>query len=196
LNFCHLLPGKRFQQGDRFIGACGSILWAAGDNDPFDGAARGFDAILDNPNFAGGINSYWVRQTLRVAGTSLNSRLSTFPNLRPNKFQGQANFVNPGLFFVTAGVDVDVAVEWRATANFSFLGFAETGALEPRRNQDDIDHALGWEATLGLQYRPNATNNVQVFLGASALFPGAGYSDIYESSSTVYSAFLQLLLIY
>ncbi|MHC4449501.1 MAG: hypothetical protein ACYS0E_05055 [Planctomycetota bacterium] len=173
-----------------------SFLWASGDDDPFDSNGKGFDTILDNPNISGGANSYWIRQSLRLAGTGLNSRLSTFPNLRPNKFQGQANFVNPGLFFLTAGADLDLAVEWRATLDFSYLMFAKTGALEPLLNQNDIDRALGWEATLGVQYRPNAVNNIQLFSGASAFFPGAGYRDIYESGSTVYSVFVQLLLTY
>ena len=154
-----------------------SFLWASGDDDPFDSNGKGFDTILDNPNISGGANSYWIRQSLRLAGTGLNSRLSTFPNLRPNKFQGQANFVNPGLFFLTAGADLDLAVEWRATLDLSYLMFAKTGALEPLLNQNDIDRALGWEATLGLQYRPNAVNNIQLFSGASAFFPGAGYRD-------------------
>ena len=31
-----------------------SFVWASGDDDPDDDEARGFDAILDNPNIAGG----------------------------------------------------------------------------------------------------------------------------------------------
>ena len=32
-----------------------SFFYASGDKNPRDGTARGFDAIFDNPNFAGGI---------------------------------------------------------------------------------------------------------------------------------------------
>ena len=173
-----------------------SMLFASGDNDPYDSTGRGFDTILDNPNFGGGSNSYWIRQGLRVAGTGLVSRFSTFPNLRSNKFQSQANFVNPGMFFMTLGLDIDIAVEWRAQLNCSYLMFAGTGALEPLLNQDDVDRALGIENTIGLQYRPNAVNNVQTFIGASLFLPGQGYRDIYDSSSAVGSVFVQLQLIY
>ena len=72
-----------------------SVLVASGDDDPFDGEGTGFDTIADNPNFSGGANSYWIRQGLRVAGTGLVSRLSTFPNLRPSKFEGRRTSSTP-----------------------------------------------------------------------------------------------------
>ena len=173
-----------------------SFFWASGDNSADGGTGRGFDTILDNPTFGGSQNSYWIRQGLRLAGTGLVSRFSAFPNLRPNKFQGQANFVNPGLLFFTAGADLDLAVEWRASVNLSYLMFSSTGALAQILNQNDIDRALGWEATLGVQYRPNAVENVQVLMGASLFLPGQGYQDLYESGSAVGSVFVQLLLTY
>ncbi|MHC4954798.1 MAG: hypothetical protein ACYTGZ_13010 [Planctomycetota bacterium] len=173
-----------------------SFFWASGDNDAYDSSAAGFDTILDNPNVSGGVNSYWIRQGLRLLGTGLVSRFSTFPNLRPNKFQSQANFVNPGLVFLTLGADLDVAVEWRASLNLSYLMFAKTGALEPLVNQNDIDKGLGWETTLGLQYRPNAVQNVQFLVGASLFLPGPGYEDLYESDAVVGSVFLQMVLVY
>jgi hypothetical protein len=74
--------------------------------------------------------------------------------------------------------------------------FAGTGSLEPLLNQDDIDRALGIETTLGMQYRPNAVQNVQLFSGVSLFLPGQGYQDIYDSSSAVGSLFVQLQLIY
>ena len=173
-----------------------SLLWASGDGNPYDDKARGFDTILDNPNFAGGNNSYWIRQGLRLVGVGLTSRFSAFPNLRAQKFEGQANFVNPGLLFLTAGADIDVAVEWRASLNLSYLMFDDTGSLEPLLNQNDIARSLGWEATLGLQYRPNAVQNVQFLGGASLFLPGEGFQDIYESDSMIGSLFLQMVLVY
>ena len=173
-----------------------SFLWASGDGNPYDDKAEGFDTILDNPNFAGGDNSYWIRQGLRLVGVGLTGRFSTFPNLRAQKFEGQANFVNPGLLFFTAGADFDLAVEWRASANLSYLLFDDTGSLEPLLNQNDIDRSLGWEATLGLQYRPNAVANIQFLSGMSLFLPGDGFKDIYESDSVIGSLFLQMVLVY
>ena len=74
--------------------------------------------------------------------------------------------------------------------------FSSTGALEQILNQNDIDRALGWEATIGAQYRPNAVENVQFLAGASLFLPGQGYKDLYESDSLVGSVFLQVLLTY
>src|SRR5256885_1949941 len=38
-----------------------TFFWASGDGKPLDGRGRGFDSILDNPNFAGGGVSYYLR---------------------------------------------------------------------------------------------------------------------------------------
>ena len=173
-----------------------SFLWASGDDDATDGTARGFDAILDNPTFAGGVNSYWIRQNLRVLGVGLVHRLSAFPTLRSSKLEGQANFVNPGIFFWTAGVDAELTAEVRASLNVSYLRFAETGALQPFLNQNDIGSEIGWEATVSATYRPNLTNNIQLTGGLSFFFPGDGFSDIYESSDVLYSGFLQVTVTY
>src|SRR2546430_6573190 len=48
-----------------------SFFWASGDSKPADRVARGFDTIFDNPNFAGGGFSYWVRQGLPLTSTGL-----------------------------------------------------------------------------------------------------------------------------
>jgi hypothetical protein len=173
-----------------------SVLFASGDDDPTDGTAEGFDSILDNPNFAGGTSSYWIRQSVRLLGVGLVHRLSAFPTLRSSKLEGQANFVNPGIWFWTAGVDAEVAAEVRASLNLSYLRFAETAVLEPFLNQNDVDKEIGWEVTLNALYRPKLTNNVQLLGGLSVLFPGAGFQDIYESGDPLFSAFLQVTLVY
>ena len=173
-----------------------SFLFASGDDDPMDGTARGFDAILDNPNFAGGLNSFWIRQNLRLLGVGLVHRSSAFPTLRSSKLEGQANFVNPGLLFLNAGIDAELTAELRASLNVSYLRFAETGSLEPFVNQNDIDGEIGWEANVGLIYRPKLTNNIQIASGLALFLPGEGFKDIYESDDELFSAFVQLTLVY
>ncbi|MEX2326826.1 MAG: hypothetical protein WD558_03780, partial [Pseudomonadales bacterium] len=45
-----------------------SLLWASGDDDPFDRTARGFDAIFENPLFAGADTSFVIRQNVPFIG--------------------------------------------------------------------------------------------------------------------------------
>ena len=75
-----------------------SFFYASGDKNPLGGTASGFDSIFDNPDFAGGIFSFWNREGLRLTGSgvSLDSPDSLLPDLRSGKIEGQANFVNPG----------------------------------------------------------------------------------------------------
>ena len=75
-----------------------SFFWASGDENINNRHATGFDAIFDNPQFAGGEFSYWQRQSIRLFGVNLVNRGSLLPDLRASKIQGQANFVNPGLY--------------------------------------------------------------------------------------------------
>lgn len=172
-----------------------SFLWASGDDDPLDGTGKGFDSILDNPNVAGGAGSFWGRQSLRLLGTNLVQRLSFYPNLRTAKAEGEANFVNPGLLLWNVGADAELMQELRASLNVSYMRFQETGSLEPFVNQA-IDHEIGFEIALSAVYRPNLTNNIQVAGGVGIFFPGAGFEDLYESDDTLFSAFLQLILVY
>ena len=87
-------------------------LFASGDGDPFDNIERGFDAIFENPIFAGADTSYWIRQTIPFAGggraVSINSRNGILNNLRSSKEQGQSNFVNPGTMLLGVGADFDI----------------------------------------------------------------------------------------
>ena len=48
-----------------------SAFYASGDGNPRDGRATGFDTIVDDPSFAGGIFSFWDRQELRLPGTGV-----------------------------------------------------------------------------------------------------------------------------
>lgn len=173
-----------------------SLLWASGDDDPLDGTARGFDSILDNPNVAGGGSSFWIRQGLRLLGVGLVHRFSAYPTLRSSKTEGQANFVNPGLLLLNAGLDADLTAEFRASLNLTHLRFAAPGALEPFLHQEDIDGEIGTEVTLSGFWRPLLTNNLQCAFGLSCFFPGAGFRDIYESGETLFSAFFQFTAVY
>src|SRR5262249_230000 len=85
-----------------------SFFWSSGSSNPHSSVARGFDAIFDNPNFAGGFFSFWNREGIRLTGSGVGlvGSDSLIPSLRSSKIQGQANFVNPGLFLWNVGADI------------------------------------------------------------------------------------------
>ena len=173
----------------------GSFFWASGDANPRDARARGFDAILDFPVFAGGIFSLWNREGIRLTGTgvTLTPPNSLLPSLRSNKEEGQANFVNPGLFLFNVGADFEVTPKLRSVINVNFLRFDRTEVLELLLFQAPLHHTIGVDYNVGFQYRPPLTENITLTVGAAALTPGRGFRDIY-TGKTLFSLFANLLL--
>ena len=163
----------------------GSFFWAQGDSNPTDAKATGFDAILDDPNFAGGQFSFWNRNGIRLTqtGVGLVQPNSVLPSLRSSKIQGQANFVNPGIFIYNAGLDVEVTQRVKAVFNINYLRFHRTEPLEFVLFQNRIRHDIGWDYSLGVAYRPFLINNVQLTFGASTLQTGRGFRDIFTDRS-------------
>jgi hypothetical protein len=159
----------------------GSFFWAQGDTNPTDSRATGFDAIFDDPNFVGGQFSFWNRNGIRLTqtGVGLVQPNSILPSLRSSKTQGQANFVNPGIFIYNAGVDVEVTQRLKAVFNVNYLRFHRTESLEYVLFQNRIRHDIGWDYSLGIAYRPFLINNVTMTFGASTLQTGRGFRDIF-----------------
>lgn len=171
----------------------GSFFYASGDANPRDGRARGFDAIVDNPAFAGGIFSFWNRETIKLSGSgvALTPQDSLLPSLRSNKTEGQANFVNPGLWLYNAGADFDLTPKLTAVTNFNFMRFDRTEPLELVLFESPIHHNIGEEFDLGAKYRPPLTENIVLTFGGSVFEPGRGFQDIY-TKRTLFSAFANL----
>lgn len=171
----------------------GSFLYSSGDARPRDGRARGFDAIVDNPAFAGGIFSFWNREAIRLSGSGveLTPQESLLPNLRTDKNEGQANFVNPGIWIYNAGADFDLTPKLTAVTNFNFMRFDRTEPLELVLFQSPIHHDVGEEFDLGAKYRPPLTENIALTFGGSVFQPGQGFQDIY-TKRTLFSGFANL----
>ena len=164
----------------------GSFFWAQGDRDPTDGKANGFDAIFDDPNFVGGQFSFWNRNGIRLTqtGVGLVQPNSILPSLRSSKLEGQANFINPGIFIYNAGVDVEVTQRLKAVFNVNYLRFHRTESLEYVLFQPSIRHEIGWDFSLGVAYRPFLINNFTLTFGAATLKTGRGWRDIYTNASS------------
>lgn len=157
-----------------------SYFYASGDSDPNDSRATGFDAIFDNPNFAGGEFSYWNRQQIKLFGVNLVNRQSLLPDLRSSKFQGQTNFVNPGIQLVNTGFDADLTTKTKLITNANYLWFNHTAPLEALVFQNNIRSQIGLDLSAGFEYRPLLNNNVIFVSGLSGLIVGNGFRDLYQ----------------
>jgi hypothetical protein len=162
-----------------------SMFWSSGDDNPRDGTARGFDAILDNSNFAGGFFSFWNREGIRLTGSgvSLVSSGSLIPSLRSSKIEGQANFVNPGIFIYNAGADVEITPKLRGVLNVNVIRFDHTEPLELILLQAPIHHGVGVDSGLGVTYRPPLTENMVITGAFNAFSPMQGFRDIFTDKT-------------
>jgi hypothetical protein len=164
----------------------GSVLYASGDGKPFDDKEGGFDAIFENPVFAGADTSYWIRQSIPFAGggraVALNGRNGILNSLRSSKEQGQSNFNNPGTVLLGAGADFDLLPTLRLSANLNHLWFANTAVLQALRNEGSIPRDIGWDLSAAAIWRPRFTQNLVLRASAAVLQPGAGFRDLFANS--------------
>ena len=163
-----------------------SALYASGDGNPYDDTEEGFDAIFENPVFAGADTSYWIRQTIPFAGggraVAINGRNGILNSLRSSKEQGQSNFNNPGTMLLGVGADFDLTPKFRVSVNANHLWFANTTTLQVLRVEGSIPKAIGWDLSASAIWRPKAIQNVVLRLSGAALLPGTGFRDLFTSS--------------
>ncbi len=177
----------------------GSLLYASGDKDPFDDKSQGFDAIFENPIFAGADTSYWVRQNIPLiggGGVGLSGRNGILASLRTSKELGQSNFDNPGIHLAGIGADMDLTPTHRVSFNVNQLWFDDTITLETLRNQRTIKRSIGTDASVAWIWRPTLNQNIVWRLSGAALVPGAGLENLYGSDDTYYSVLGNLILSY
>jgi hypothetical protein len=163
----------------------GSFFYSSGDANTENHTATGFDTIFDNPNFTGGPFSYWTRQGFNLGGTLVNlkQRGSLVPDLRTSKGEGQANFVNPGVFIFGLGVELDVTPKLRSFINANYIRLSETDPIKTALLTDKVNPEIGWDLSLGVQYRPLLTDNIIISAGFGTLLPGRGFKDIYQTNT-------------
>jgi len=176
-----------------------SALYASGDDDPFDDVSTGFDAIFENPQFAGADTSFWIRQPVPLIGggrVTLSGRNGLLNSLRSSKEEGQSNFDNPGTVLLGIGTDHDLTPEWRISTNINQLWFDQTEIVEVARNQADIDREIGTDVSVAAIYRPLFSQNIVLRLSAATLIPGDGYKDLFDDDERPYSLLANLILTY
>jgi hypothetical protein len=180
-----------------------SGAYASGDSDPYDDKETGFDAIFENPVFAGADTSYWIRQTIPFAGggraISINGRNGLLNSLRSSKEQGQSNFNNPGLVLVGVGADFDLTPQFRLSANANHLWFENTATLEVLRNEGSIPKEIGYDLSAAAIWRPKANQNIVFRLSAATLLAGDGFQDLFDNlgeEQEFYSILANVVLTY
>lgn len=180
-----------------------SGAWASGDGDPYDDTETGYDAVFENPIFAGADTSYWIRQTIPFAGggraISVNGRNGILNSLRSSKEQGQSNFNNPGLILAGAGADFDLTPEFRISGNANHLWFEDTATLQALRNEGSIPADIGWDLSAAAIWRPKATQNIVMRLSAATLISGDGFRDLFDNlgqDREYYSVLANVILTY
>jgi hypothetical protein len=166
-----------------------SLLYASGDDDPYDDQSNGFDAVVENPQFAGADTSYFIRQAVPLVGggrVSLSTRNGVLNSLRSSKEEGQSNFDNPGTMLAGIGVDMDLMPTLRLTLNANSLYLAETEVVEAARNQGSIDKHLGYDVSASVIWRPMMTQNVVVRASYATMIPGDGFDQLFPDEDAGY----------
>ncbi len=177
----------------------GSAAWASGDDDPFDDRSAGYDAIFENPIFAGADTSYWIRQNIPFiggGGVTLAGRNGLLANLHSSKEQGQSNFDNPGLQLIGLGADFDLTPQSRLSGNINQLWFDDTAILKAARNQSNVGRSIGTDVSIAWIWRPLFTQNIILRLSAATLLPGQGLKDLYGNDTRYYTVLGNLIFTY
>jgi hypothetical protein len=180
----------------------GSFLYASGDHNIHGHTETGFDAINENPQFAGADTSYWIREGIPLiggGGVDLVGTNGVLPDLRSSKDEGQSNFINPGVLLLGAGADADILPELRFSVNFNHLSFNQPAILELLRAQYPIHHDIGWDLSGAATWRPFDTQNMVLRASSAVLLPGQGFDDLFSSSvphQVYFSVLLNAILSY
>jgi hypothetical protein len=185
-----------------------SALWASGAHHPQSGHLGGFDAIVENPQFAGADTSFWIRQSIPLIGgglVALNTGNGVLADLRSAKGEGQSNFANPGVMLLGIGGDFDILPELRLATNINYLRFDDTSTLEYLRHVSGIPNEIGYDLSAALTYRPLFSNNIVLRLSGGVLLPGSGLkalyntppgSQLFTSDKVLYSVLANVILTY
>ena len=63
------------------------------------------------------------------------------------------------------------------------LMMIHTESIQTALLTDQVNEEIGWDLSLGVQYRPLLTDNIILSAGFGVLIPGRGFKDIYRAST-------------
>lgn len=167
-----------------------SLLYAGGDRNPFDRRATGFDAILENPQFAGGDTSYWISQAVPLVGgggVTISGPNGVLNDLRSSKDEGQSNFDNPGTILAGIGADFDLLPQLRLAMNLNDLSFVDPQVIDVARSQGGVPKHIGEDASVSLIYRPLMTQNIVLRASYARLISSRGYDALFPKTDPYYA---------
>jgi len=174
-----------------------SVLYGSGDRNPYDRKATGFDAIAENPQFAGADSSYWIRQGVPLiggGGVTLSQRDAVLNDLRAGN-NAQSNFTNPGILLFGLGVDVDLLPTLRFSFNANDLSMPQPQVIEVARAQAGVPHHIGEDLSAAIIYRPLMSQNIVLRASYARLVTGGGFDALFPHGDPNYFL-LNLLLAY
>ena len=169
-----------------------SLAYGSGDRNPYGTRDTGFDAVLQNPQFAGADTSYWIRQAVPLiggGGVMISPGNSLLNDLRPSADEGQSNFTNPGMMLVGVGADADLLPTLRVSFNANELYFADTQVLEVARDLANVPRHVGADLSVSLTWRPLLSQNIVVRTSYARLIAGDGFETLYPHTNPGYFLF-------
>jgi len=97
-------------------------------------------------------------------------------------------------------MDLDLTPKVKMINNMNFMWFDKTASLETFVYQGKIARQIGTDLSVGFEYRPTLSNNIQIATGVNTLVPGDGFKDLYNNFGTtapaLVSGFLQMTVQY
>jgi hypothetical protein len=169
-----------------------SVLYGSADRNPYGRTETGFDAIRDNPQFAGSDSSYWIRQAVPLVGgggVALAGGNNILNNLRSSQDEGQSNFANPGIGLAGLGVDFDVLTQVRVSLNANSLFFIDPEVVAVARNQAFDQRYIGEDVDISLIIRPLDTQNIVIRTSYAQLFTGGASEALFPTKNPGYFLF-------
>jgi hypothetical protein len=167
-----------------------SLLYGSGDRNPFAHRSTGFDAIQENPQFAGGDTSYWISQAVPLVGgggVTLSGPNGVLNDLRSSKDEGQSNFENPGIMLAGIGADLDLLPQLRLALNLNDLSFVDTQVIDLARSQAGVPKHIGEDASVSLIYRPLMSQNMVLRASYARLISERGYDALFPHGDPYYA---------
>ena len=175
-----------------------SLLYGTGDKNPYGRTETGFDAIRDDPQFAGSDSSYWIRQAVPLVGgggVNIAGGNNILNSLRSSQDEGQSNFANPGIALAGLGVDLDLLTQLRLSLNANSLFFADPEIIAVARNQAFDQRYIGQDVSASFIIRPLDTQNIVIRTSYAQLFTGGASEALFPSKNPGYFLF-NLILTY